>query len=226
MAPSNRLQLAVFDLDGTLIDSAGSIVAGVLACWEACGFPVPEAEAVRRIIGLPWEESVIALLPGAGAAEFARIRSYHDEVARGLRARPPRSEIVFPGAVEALDELEAAGCILAIITSRQTGRLHEVLEAQGLAGRFVALKTTDHGPGKPAPDLMLQTLAETGVDKDDAVMVGDTVYDIQMARAAGTEAVGVSWGVHEAEELHDAGAGYVIDAFHELPPLVRRLIGG
>ncbi len=226
MAPSNRLRLAVFDVDGTLIDSAGSIVAGVLACWEACGFPVPEAETVRRIIGLPWEESVITLLPGAGAKEFARIRSYHDEVARGLRSRPPRSEIVFPGAVEALDALEAAGCILSIITSRPTGRLQELLEKEGLAGRFVALKTTDHGPGKPAPHLMLQTLAETGVDKDDAVMVGDTVFDVQMARAAGTEAVGVSWGVHEAEELRDAGAGHVIDAFHELPPLVRRLIGG
>ena len=226
MAQTGRLQLAVFDLDGTLIDSAGSIVAGVLACWEACGFPMPEAETVRRIIGLPWEESVVMLLPGAGDAEFARIRSYHEEVAQGLRTRPPRSEVVFPGAVEALDTLEADGFLLSIITSRATRRLHEVLEAQGLAGRFVALKTTDHGPGKPAPHLMLQTLAETGVDKDDAVMVGDTVYDIQMACAAGTEAVGVSWGVHETAELHDAGAGHVIDAFHELPPLVRRLIGG
>lgn len=225
MAGSTPLRLAAFDVDGTLIDSAGSIVAGVLACWEACGFPMPDAEKVRRIIGLPWEESVVALLPGAGASEFARIRSYHDEVARGVRQRPPREETLFPGAVEALDALEAAGCVLSIITSRPTRRLHEILESQGLTGRFMALKTTDHGAGKPAPDLMLQTLAEIGVDKEDAVMIGDTIFDIQMARAAGTAAVGVSWGVHDAHELHGAGAGHVIDGFDELAPVVQRLIG-
>ncbi len=225
MTDPTRLRLAAFDLDGTLIDSAGSIVAGVLACWEACGFPMPEAREVERIIGLPWEESVVYLLPGAGEAEFARIRSYHDEVARGLRTRPPRSESLFPGALDALDALEEAGCILSIITSRPTKRVHELLDAEGLTGRFVTLKTTDHGPGKPAPDLMLQTLEETGVDKGSAVMVGDTVFDIQMARAAGTEAVGVSWGVHEPGELHDAGAHDVVDEFHQLPPLIQRLIG-
>ena len=84
MAPS-RLRLAVFDLDGTLLDSASSIVDGVLACWSACGFPDPDPDQVRRIIGLPWEESIRALIPDAGPAEFTRIRNYHDEVARGLR---------------------------------------------------------------------------------------------------------------------------------------------
>ncbi len=225
MSDSFRLRLAAFDLDGTLLDSTGSIVDGVLACWEACGFPVPEAETVRRIIGLPWEESVLLLLPGAGEKEFARIKSYHEEVARGLRSRPPRRENLFPGALETLDALESEGYILSIITSRSTSRLQELLEAEQIGHRFVALKTTDNGPGKPAPDLMLQTLAETGVDKEDAVMIGDTTFDIQMACAAGTSAVGVSWGVHEPGELHEAGAGHVVDAFHELPPVVERLIG-
>lgn len=187
---------------------------------------MPDARTVRRIIGLPWEESVLMLLPGAGDKEFARIRSYHDEVARGLRTRPPRRESLFPGALDTLDTLERDGYLLSIITSRSTNRLRELLDAERIGHRFVALKTTDHGPGKPAPDLMLQTLAEIGVDKENAVMIGDTTFDIQMACAAGTSAVGVSWGVHEPEELHEAGAGHVVDAFHEIPHVVGQLIGG
>ena len=80
-------------------------------------------------------------------------------------------------------------------------------------------------PGEIQKMSFEEALAETGVDREDAVMIGDTIFDIQMARAAGTAAVGVSWGVHEADELHDAGAGHVIDRFDELVPVVQRLIG-
>lgn len=223
---ASRLRLAVFDLDGTLLDSANAIVEGVRTCWDACGFPAPDPQTVRRIIGLPWEESIRALLPGAGEAEFALIRNYHDEVARGLRPRPPRDQVLFPGARETLDVLEEAGYLLAIITSRSNNRLKELLDQQGIGGRFIALKTTDHGPGKPNPHLMLQTLAETGVAEEDAVMVGDTTFDMLMARNAGTAAVGVSWGVHERAELTEAGAAHVVDAFHEILPTLDRLTGG
>lgn len=223
---ASRLRLAVFDLDGTLLDSASSIVEGVRACWSACGFPEPDPLQVRRIIGLPWEESIRALIPDAGPKEFAMIRNYHDEVARGVRSRPPRAEALFPGAVDALDALEDAGYLLSIITSRSNGRLVDLLKQQGIAERFIALKTVDHGPGKPNPHLMLQTLAETGVDAADAVMVGDTTFDILMARNAGTTAIGVSWGVHERHELTEAGAAHVVDEFHEIPPTLHRLTRG
>ncbi len=224
MTSSSRLRLAVFDLDGTLLDSAGSIVSGVMACWETCGFPLPDPDHVRRIIGLPWEESVRTLLPGAGDAEFAQIRAYHEAVARGDKTRPPRQQDLFPGALDMLDAVENSGYLLAIITSRSSGRLHELLDAQGIGNRFVSLKTTDHGPGKPNPHLMLQTLSEIGVEREDAVMVGDTTFDILMARNAGTAAIGVSWGVHEPHELRDAGAHHVVDALHELPPVIDRAI--
>ena len=120
MSTPSRLRLAVFDLDGTLLDSAGSIVSGVMACWEACGFPSPEPDEVRRIIGLPWEESVRLLLPGAGDAEFAQIQAYHESVARGERTRPPRQQELFAGALDMLDAVEEAGYLLAIITSRSS----------------------------------------------------------------------------------------------------------
>ena len=226
MTANTRLRLAAFDLDGTLLDSANSIVTGVMACWEACGYPLPEPDDVRRIIGLPWEESVQRLLPGAGEAEFAEIRAYHESVARGERSKPVRDQALFPGVLEMLDSVEEAGYLLAIITSRSGHRLLELLQAQNIVNRFVSLKTTDDGPGKPSPYLMLQTLTETGVDKQDAVMIGDTTFDMLMAGNAGTASIGVSWGVHEPDELRDAGAHQVADAMEELLPALDRLMQG
>jgi phosphoglycolate phosphatase len=226
MTGNTRLRLAAFDLDGTLLDSANSIVSGVMACWEACGYPLPEPDNIRRIIGLPWEESVQRLLPGAGEAEFAEIRAYHESVARGERPKPVRDQSLFPGVVEMLDAVEEAGYLLAIITSRSGNRLSELLEAENIATRFVSLKTTDDGPGKPSPYLMLQTLNETGVDKRDAVMIGDTTFDILMACNAGTASIGVSWGVHEPHELRDAGAHQVAETMEELLPVMDMLVRG
>lgn len=223
MNSSDPLRLAAFDLDGTLLDSASSIVAGVVDCWEACGFPPPDPESVRRIIGLPWEESISVLLPGSGPEEMAMIRDYHDQVARGERQRRVPGQALFDGIPELLDGLEEAGYLLAIITSRSSHRLHELLEKEGIGNRFVSLKTTDHGPGKPSPDLMLQTLAETGIEARDAVMIGDTTFDVLMACSAGTSAIGVSWGVHKPHELRDAGAHHVAEAIHELPAAIDRL---
>ena len=223
MSGSAPLRLAAFDLDGTLLDSASSIVAGVMTCWTACSFPLPEPDTVRRIIGLPWEESVISLLPDAGPREFAMIRDYHDEVARGERKRHVPDQTLFSGVIELLEELDRDGYLLAIITSRSSHRLHELLEKEKIADRFVSLKTTDHGPGKPSPDLMLQTLAELGIEAGDAVMVGDTTFDVLMACNAGTSAIGVYWGVHEPHELREAGAHHVAEAIHELPLMIGQL---
>jgi phosphoglycolate phosphatase len=213
---SDPLRLVAFDLDGTLLDSANSIVTGVLACWEACGFPAPENERIRRIIGLPWKESIYELLPGAGETEFAQIKAYHTEVASGKRPRPFRQESLFPGIEDALDRVEEAGYLLSVITSRSSDRLKNLLEANGIGKRFITLKTTDNGPGKPNPFLMNQTLSELGVDKENAVMIGDTTFDMIMARSAGTAAIGVSWGVHESDELTKAGADHVVDEVLQL----------
>lgn len=227
MTEDSRLRLAAFDFDGTLLDSAEAIVADILACWDACGFPRPDPALARRCIGLPWKESVQTLLPGAGPPEIARVRGYYDAVARGERLRPSREmpERLFPGAAETLAALVAGDYVLAIVTSRGGRRVYELLEANGIHGHFVTVKTIDHGPGKPSPYLLLEAMREAGVEAAETVMVGDTVFDIQMARNAGAGAVGVSWGVHPVEELRAAGAHHVVAAFDELPPVIGRLTG-
>ena len=221
---ADPLRLAAFDIDGTLLDSASSIVTGVLACWEACGFPLPDENHIRRIIGLPWEESICELLPGAGETEFAQIKAYHAEVADGKRPRPARQEKLFPGIVDVLDQVEEAGYLLSIITSRSSGRLQDLLDENGIGKRFIRLKTTDNGLGKPDPFLMNQTLLELGVNKENAVMIGDTTFDMQMARSAGTAAIGVCWGVHDPDELSAAGAHHVIDEVGKLPGTIHMAV--
>lgn len=216
MSSVQTVRFAAFDLDGTLLDSAATIVEGVLACWESCGFPLPEPETVRRIIGLPWEESVIALLPGAGPEEFEQIRAYHEEVRQGLRVRPARREALFPGVRDTLRALEAEDYLLGIVTSRTGGRLSELLDAHEIGNHFVVIKTADMGPGKPNPYLLLEAMSDIGADASATVMIGDTTFDIEMAVGAGTSAVGVSWGVHEVGELEAAGAHRIITSFDEV----------
>jgi phosphoglycolate phosphatase len=225
-ASTNSLRFAAFDLDGTLIDSAGSIVDGVLACWSACGFPDLDPEKVRRIIGLPWEAGVRLLLPGAGETEFNMIRNYHAEVRDGRRTRPPVRENAFDGALEILDVLEERGYLLGLVTSRSGGRLRELLEKHQLEDRFLTHKTADMGPGKPNPHLLIEAMNDLGVERRNTAMIGDTTFDIQMAENAGAASVGVSWGVHEVAELRAAGARHVVDGFHELPPILDALTAG
>ncbi len=166
------------------------------------------------------------LLPGSGAAEIAAIRAYYNDVAAGLRPAPPRDEKPFPGAHEALASLEAEDTLLAIVTSRGNHRVHDILSDCGLAGRFLCVKTVDHGPGKPNPYLLRQAMVEAGVEPEDTVMIGDTTFDVLMAKNAGTAAVGVSWGVHPRDELSAAGAHRIAERWDEVPALVRALTGG
>jgi len=225
MKKSNDLKLVAFDLDGTLLDSAASIIAGVTECWAACGFPRPEPSAIRRIIGLPWEESIKSLLPEAGNIEMQKIKTYYEDVSRGIRPRRNRHEELFLGVEEMLAQLDDMGFILGIITSRSGGRLREILKSKGIEHYFLFVKTTDNGPGKPNPELMYQALSETGVAANAALMIGDTTFDIQMARNAGARAVGVLWGVHKPNELLSAGAESVVYDVSEICPTVTKLLG-
>ena len=222
---NDNLKLAAFDLDGTLLNSIPSIIIGVGACWDVLGFPEVSPGQIRNIIGLPWEQSIEMLMPGAGAHEVNMIKEYHAEIARGERPAPERPpETIFPGAIDALDRLESNGYVFAIVTSRSNRRFQDLIDRAGLAGRFVSVKTADQGPGKPNPFLLNEAMREAGVEVKDTVMIGDTTYDVLTARNAGTGAVGVTWGVHPAEQLHNAGAHHVADEFDQLHDVVESLI--
>lgn len=219
-------RLAVFDCDGTLVDSQHNIVAAMAAAWRAHGLGPLPAMSVRRTVGLPLLQAVASLHPlGSREAHLALTDSYK-EASYGLRQQPDHHEPLYPGTVEALDAMEAAGYLLAVATGKSRRGLDATLSRHGLEGRFIALKTADDGPGKPHPHMLEQAMAEVGAGPGSTVMVGDTVFDIEMARNAQVRSIGVSWGYHDPDELRAAGAAGVIDDFGELAALAATLLGG
>jgi phosphoglycolate phosphatase len=215
--------LAVFDFDGTLVDSQHRIVSAMQAAFAAEGVGRPKPAAVRRIIGLPLETGIRQLAPGVGGLALERLVAGYREQSFG-RGSSGDIEPMMPGALAALDALEADDFLLAIATGKSRRGLMRVLEGHGLLGRFVALQTADDAPGKPDPTMLRQAIAEAGAEADHAVMIGDTVFDLQMAANAGVRSIAVAWGYHEVPMLRSAKPDAVIDRFDQLPGTARRLL--
>jgi phosphoglycolate phosphatase len=205
----------LFDLDGTLVDSAPGICASAHAACVALGYPEPAVDAFRPSIGLPLPLMLRAGLPVE--IDDARLEECCDEYRRQFDVIALPSTVAFPGVPETLARWRAQGRRLAVATSKRTDIALKVLARAGLADAFELIVGGDQvARGKPAPDRALRALALLGVRAEDAAMVGDTVHDIRMACSAGVAAYGVSHGVHERAELHAAGALAVVDRFEEL----------
>ena len=218
------LRLALFDCDGTLVDSQHAIVDSMVQAWRTHGLGEPDALAVRRVVGLPLVQAIAVLLPGQDTVRHVAVAETYKDAFATRRQRGVVEEPLFPGIVETLDRLEAAGVLLGVATGKSRRGLLSVLERHGLMQRFVTLQTSDIGPGKPNPDMVYRALSETGAPAHGTVMIGDTTYDIQMARNARIASVGVSWGYHEVPELTAAGADRIVDTGAAVAPAVLDLL--
>lgn len=217
--------LAVFDVDGTLIDSQNIIVGAMSAAFEANSLAAPPAEAIRSVIGLSLDDLVARLLPEADVTLHQAVaRSYRDAFFT-CRSAPNYGAPLFPGVREAFDRLEAAGWLLGVATGKSRRGLDAMIERHGFKGRFVTLQTADYNPGKPHPAMVLQAMAEAGSTSAHTVMIGDTSFDMEMARSAGARAAGVIWGYHPPEILEAAGAEILLEDFPALPAAVSALVG-
>mgnify|MGYP000091376032 CR=1 FL=1 len=223
---SAPLRLAVFDVDGTLIDSQKSIVGAMAEAWRALGMEPPTHEAVLRIVGLPLLEGIGLLAAGHPPERHAALREQYSSSWTRMRAEGLLCEDTFPGAFEALDALEEQGWLLGVATGKSRRGLDSLLDKYDLASRFVTLQTSDNHRGKPHPEMLEHAIAEAGTDPASTVMIGDTTFDIEMGRNAGTFAIGVEWGYHSTEELWKAGAHAVIKDFAELPRTIANLTEG
>lgn len=221
----SRLRLAVFDVDGTLVDSEHNIVSAMTTAWSRMELGVPDPGEVRRIIGLSLVEACAALLPWAGHETHRAVAEHYKDAFQALRLLPDMAEPLFPGVVETLDALEAEGWLLGLATGKSRRGVDNMLCSHELEGRFITIQTADDNPGKPHPGMLVRAAAETGVDVADLVMIGDTAYDMLMAQSARAVGIGVSWGYHTITELRQAGARVVIDSFDGLPELLTSLSG-
>lgn len=218
------LRLAVFDCDGTLVDSQHSICAAMRAAFAVHGWAEPEADAVRRLVGLPLLQAIRILVPDAAEGACERVRESYSVAYHALRAEGRLDDPLFPGAREAIDAIDKAGWILGLATGKSHRGLVATLERHEIIGRFATLQTADRALGKPHPDMLLKAMAESGVEPKATAMIGDTTFDMEMAKSAGTVAIGVAWGYHDPEELRAAGADRVVADFASLPGVLAELM--
>ena len=211
---SKRLRLAVFDVDGTLADSQAEIVASMSAAFESENLPPPSRAAILSIVGLSLDQALARLAPELAEARRARLvagyRSAYFQQRQTHGASP-----LYDGARDALESLARDPFLLmGVATGKSKRGLDALIDAHDLARFFVTRQVADFHPSKPHPAMLRAALDEAGVGPGDAVMIGDTSFDMEMARAAGTGAIGVDWGYHPAASLD---AALVISDFAALP---------
>lgn len=218
---SNRL--AVFDCDGTLVDSAANICMAMDQCFGIHGLPVPDRIATRRVVGLSLVEAVRSLHPEGDDLKHRAMAEDYKRAFQMMRGAGSVQEPLFDGIADVIAQLDEAGWLLGVATGKSDRGLALCLDHHGIAHRFVTLQTADRHPSKPHPAMLEQAMADAGAEPRMTVMIGDTSFDIEMARAAGAHAIGVSWGYHDPDELLDAGAHHVIDHPRELTALLEAI---
>ncbi|NBN63712.1 HAD-IA family hydrolase [Microvirga tunisiensis] len=218
--------LILFDCDGTLVDSQETILHGLQVGFAEVGLPMPSRREALSIVGLSLERAFAQLAGADHQDKVARMAAAYRAAKQERRAAGLDFDPLYPGARAAVDRLARRDdVLLGLATGKARRGVDHMLRVHGLEGRFVTIQTADTSPSKPHPDMVLRAMAETGAEDLRTVMVGDTSFDMQMARAAGALALGVSWGYHDRTALLDAGAGAVIDTFDELDRALSAQLG-
>jgi phosphoglycolate phosphatase len=207
-----RYPLLVFDWDGTLIDSAGAIVACIQGACRDLGLPVPDDARASHAIGLGLHDALAYAVPGLPAAEYGRVVEHYR---RHFLARDPAIPL-FPGARAMLAELKERGHRLAIATGKSRAGLARALDNTGVREFFGATRCADECASKPAPDMLNELIEEFGENPVGTLMIGDTVHDLRMAANAGVGAVAVSHGAHPKSDLLALGPLACLDSIGDL----------
>jgi len=215
MIDIGHYRLVVFDCDGTLVDSQHNIIAAMIEAWRRHELPEPTAEQIRRQVGLTLEvavERMLAMMDRGGEPAFiSAVSDTYRAIVHELRAREDVNEPMFEGMRELILALEAPEIFLGVATGKNLVGLEHTLGALGLRERFHTLQTADRCRSKPDPEMVIRAMAETANEPQATVVIGDTSFDMEMARAAGATPIGVAWGYHPAEELREAGAVAVLE---------------
>ena len=219
-------KLAIFDYDGTLVDSGATIYRALAEAFEAHSIELPSAAACRRIIGLSLTEAMAALVPDANEAAHLALAETYKSCFMRARLEGRVEEPLFEGITDLLDSLEADGWLLAVATGKSDRGLKHCLTSHGIHARFVSLQTADRHPSKPAPQMALAAMAEAGASPENSIVVGDTSFDMAMGVAAGLTAIGAGWGYHDSAELLAAGACAVAEAPAEVARLAKEAANG
>jgi len=205
------MRLAVFDCDGTLVDGQADVCWAMERAFTRAGLEAPDNQAVRRIVGLSLPAAVRSLAPDLSDDQNRAVTEFYRSSFRGRREEGLLDEPLYDGIAAMLRDLHAAGWSLAVATGKSDRGLAACLATHGIADLFVSLQTADRHPSKPHPAMLEATLFEAGALPGQAVMIGDTSFDMLMARSIGVAAIGVGWGYHGTNELLASGASRVVE---------------
>ncbi len=213
-------KLAIFDCDGTLVDSQANICLAMEHAFDEAGMTPPSRHATRRIVGLSLVEAMRVMLPGADRQVHIEMAERYKASYLVLRNNGLEHEPLYDGIAGLLSSMDESGWLLGVATGKSDRGLERCLDHHGIKGLFVTLQTADRHPSKPHPAMVYQALADAGTEAANAVVIGDTVYDIHMGKAAGTRTIGVNWGYHPVDELRGAGADAIAESMDELDAIL------
>ncbi len=217
------MKLVILDCDGTLVDSQNGICEAMAYTFSGFGMPAPSREATLGIVGLSLPEAFSALVPGLDDKLRAQMVARYKSAFSEILTVPELIEPLFDGIGATIEGFaRREDVVLGIATGKSRKGVDRLFAREGWAGRFATVQTADEHPSKPHPAMIYAAMAETGIAPERTVMVGDTTFDVEMARAAGVGALGVGWGYHSADELRVAGAHAVVARAHDLTEAIER----
>lgn len=214
------MRCAVFDCDGTLVDGQAAVCDSMEAAFAEAELPAPARNAVRRIVGLSLPQAVLQLAAEATRDQSVMIVEAYKAHFRATRESGALREPLYPGIRETLHALRKANWNLAVATGKSDRGLRATIATHDLADMFGSLQGADRHPSKPHPAMLEAALVESLAEPVDAVMIGDTSFDMEMAVAAQVTPIGVAWGYHEPAELLRAGAVAVAETPAQLTEIL------
>lgn len=203
------LRLALFDCDGTLVDSAFAIQRAIIMVFQQFSYSEPSLDETKSVIGLSLDLAIAHLLKRPVDDEILAMVAAYKENYRKIRSDVFSAEPLFPGVLDMLTTLEKDDTtLLGVVTGKSRMGIDRICEAYKLHC-FITIKTADDCPSKPNPAMVIESCKQTGVFPESTYVIGDSIYDMQMAKLAKAKAVGVSWGYHMPDALRAAGADFI-----------------
>lgn len=219
--PGKQYRAVIFDWDGTLLDSTHHIVGALLGACRDLGLREPSREEAGWVIGLSLQAALYRLVPELGAD---RVDDFVDRYRTHFMALQHEMHL-FEGQAQLLRDLSAGGSVLGVATGKSRRGLDDSIRRLGLQEVFRATRTVDEARGKPDPDMLLQLLAELGLDPAAVLMVGDTTHDVLMAQAAGVDSLAVAYGAHAASLLESARPTALAATVPDMQAWIRARVG-